>query len=174
MAEPGDGRAPLPDGPHGSPGEELESAVRDLEAAFQRLVGQHRRLLTRLAEGLHPGMSVGALKAFMAVCRTGPLTPSALAEQLMLDRGQVSRMVRELEDAGLLRREPDPQDRRSALLSPTEEGRARLDAVRGGPVGSGVRARLARWDLDDVRTLSVLLTRFVDERAEDDHGPGGH
>lgn len=170
MADPASGDG----GPAGSADGELDLAVRDLEAAFQRLVGQHRRLLTRLAEGLHPGMSVGALKAFMTVCRTGAITPSALAEQLTLDRGQVSRMVRELEDAGLLRRDPDPQDRRSALLSPTEEGRARLDEARGGPVGIGVRARLAQWDRADVHALTTLLTRFVDEREDAARGPGEH
>ena len=36
------------------------------------------------------------------------MTPSAVAEGLLVDRAQVSRMVRDLEAAGLITREPDP------------------------------------------------------------------
>ncbi|MEO4038191.1 MarR family transcriptional regulator [Micrococcus sp. 2A] len=156
MAEP---HAPADQGPEG-----FEDAVQELEGAFTHLVRQHRRILARQAEALSPGMSPGAMKAFAAICHTGPLTPSALAEHMLLDRAQVSRLTRELEAEGLVRREPDPQDRRSALLSATDEGRARLDEVRGGPAGGGIRQDLRRWDLEEIHTLTSLLLRFVDER----------
>ena len=142
----------------------FEAAVRGLEDAFARLVRQHRQVITRQAEALSPGLSAGAMKAFITLCNAGTMTPSTLAEHLLLDRAQVSRMVRDLEDEGLITREPDPRDRRSALLTATDAGRARLDAVRGGPAGGGLRSDLARWDREDIRTLAHLLGRFVEER----------
>lgn len=142
----------------------FEAAVRGLEDAFARMVRQHRQVITRQAAALKPGLSAGAMKAFITLCNAGTMTPSTLAEHLLLDRAQVSRMVRDLEDEGLITREPDPVDRRSALLTATEEGRARLDAVRGGPAGEGLRADLAHWDREDIRTLVRLLGRLVEER----------
>lgn len=166
MAEGGPTPSASPGGPDPRAAE-LEAAVAELEDVFARLVQVHRRTLTRQAEQLSPGMSLGTIKAFMAVCSHGPLTPSALAEHMLQDRAQVSRTVRDLEEHGLVRREPDPQDRRSALLSATDEGRARLRAVRGGPEGSGLRRALAAWDPEDVRRLAGLLGRFVDGREDE-------
>ena len=40
----------------------------------------------------------------------------------------------------------------------------RLDAVRGGPAGRGLRDDLARWDREDIRTLTRLLDRLAAER----------
>jgi len=151
--------------------EAFDAAVRELEGSFNRLVRQYRATLTRQAEAVHPGLPLGAMKAFVAICHRGPLTPSDLAEHMMLDRAQISRVLKDLEGDGLIHREPDPRDRRSALLTATHEARARLDAVRLGPAGGGTRARLQHWDLEDVRALSALLRRFVDERedpADDD------
>lgn len=144
----------------------FEDSVRDLEGAFGRLVRQYRRILSSQAQKLDPGLSLGAMKAFITLCNQGPMTPSALAEQLLLDRAQVSRMARDLEAAGLIRRDPDPVDRRSARLSATEEGRARLDTVRGGPAGLGPRRDLAQWEIEEIDTLTTLLIRFMDQRQE--------
>jgi DNA-binding MarR family transcriptional regulator len=45
---------------------------------------------------------------------------------VVLSRERVSRVVDELERAGLVRREPNPDDRRSSLAVLTPEGRSRL------------------------------------------------
>ena len=47
----------------------------------------------------------------------------------MLSRERVSRVVDELERAGLVRRERNPDDGRSLLAVVTDEGRARLRAA---------------------------------------------
>jgi hypothetical protein len=51
------------------------------------------------------------------------------------------------------------------VLHCTEEGRRRLDEVRTGPAGGGIRRDLAGWELSDVRHLTALLHRFTQERA---------
>ena len=47
----------------------------------------------------------------------------------MLSRERISRVVTELERAGLVRREPNPDDGRSSFAALTPEGRARLRAA---------------------------------------------
>ena len=74
-------------------------------------------------------------------------------------------IVKELEGLDLITREADPNDRRAAVLRPTEDGLRRLEDVRSGPTGGGMRRDLAGWDLQDIRQFADLLHRFTQERA---------
>jgi DNA-binding MarR family transcriptional regulator len=49
-----------------------------------------------------------------------------LADRVVLSRSRVSRVVDEMEKAGLVRREPDPDDKRAAFAVITDDGRAAL------------------------------------------------
>jgi len=49
-----------------------------------------------------------------------------LSDRVVLSRSRVSRVVDEMEKAGLVRREPDPDDRRAAFAVITDDGRVRL------------------------------------------------
>ena len=91
-----------PDPGRGGDDAGFEAAVQGLEQAFSRLVLQHRQVMVRYAAALSPALSVGAMKAFMMLANEGTMTPSAVAEGLLVDRAQVSRMVRDLEAAGLI------------------------------------------------------------------------
>ncbi len=101
-------------------------------------------------------MLPGAYKVFTTIVREGSTTPSALAEKLMADKGLVSRAVRELEAKGLIERAPDPSDGRSIVLTPTDDGLARLAAARA-PQEAAMLDALESWTVDDIRTLSRLL-----------------
>jgi len=57
------------------------------------------------------------------------LTMSELAERVVLSRTRVSRIVTELEAAGLVRREGNPDDGRSAFAALTAQGKARHHAA---------------------------------------------
>ncbi|NII68676.1 MarR family winged helix-turn-helix transcriptional regulator [Microbacterium ulmi] len=131
-------------------------AVRALEAEFGELINRFRRILMDNANRVSPGLLPGAYKVFTTIVRRGTTTHSALAESLMADKGQISRTVRELEDLGLVQRTPDPTDRRSSILSPTELGLERLSVARIPQEGSLLLA-LEDWPMDDIRNLTRLL-----------------
>ncbi|ALJ21300.1 MarR family winged helix-turn-helix transcriptional regulator [Microbacterium sp. No. 7] len=137
-------------------------AVRALEVEFGELANRFRRYLALNAQRLAPGMLPGAYKLFTTIARRGPITPSALAELLIIDRGQVSRAVRELERHGLVQREPDPEDGRSSLLSATPEGLERLAAARAPQEGTLLRA-LEDWPVHDIQQLARLLHTLLNE-----------
>jgi DNA-binding MarR family transcriptional regulator len=63
------------------------------------------------------------------VSEQAPVRLSDIAESVDLDLSTISRQVRDLVAAGLLRKVPDPADGRAALLSLTDEGAAVLEAV---------------------------------------------
>ena len=131
-------------------------AVRALEGEVGELINQFRLILAANAERLSPGLLPGAYKVFTTIVRRETVTLSALAESLMMDKGQLSRTVRELEHLGLVHRTPDPEDGRSSLLSPTEEGLERLAAARR-PYETSLVTTLEDWPVEEIETLARLL-----------------
>lgn len=85
-----------------------------------------RRLRQEAGGGLSPSLNA----ALATVERHGPLTPSELAARERIQRPTATRIVARLEEAGLITRTPDPEDRRSSLLAISAEGRALLRELR--------------------------------------------
>ena len=131
-------------------------AVRDLESEFSTLINQFRQIIHEVANRVSPGMLPGAYKVFTTIAQRAPITQSELSEHLLVDKGQLSRTVRELEGLGLVQRDPDPNDRRSNLLSPTDLGSERLRMARK-PHGDLLERTLENWEIDDIHSLTRLL-----------------
>lgn len=131
-------------------------AVRALEVEFSELINGFRRIMTENANRVSPGMLPGAYKVFSTIARRESVTASALAEHLMIDKGQLSRTIRELEDLGLVERRPDPHDGRSSLLSPTALGLERI-AIARAPQEHSLMHSLEGWSIDDIGNLTRLL-----------------
>lgn len=132
------------------------AAVRALEAEFSELITHFRRLIMENANRVSPGMLPGAYKTLTTIARCEQVTSSTLAERMLMDKGQVSRAVRELEDLGLVERSPDPQDGRSSLLRLTDVGTERLAAARLPQEGMLLQT-LQDWSIADIGNLSRLL-----------------
>lgn len=90
---------------------------------------------------------------------TGPLRPSALAAHFHLDASTISRQVASLEQAGLITREPDAEDRRACRLRLTEHGRGVLTTTRAERRGV-VRELLQSWAPEDLASFASLLAAF--------------
>jgi DNA-binding MarR family transcriptional regulator len=131
-------------------------AVRALEGEVTELINQYRQVLVANAERLSRGLLPGAYKVFTTIVRMETTTTSALADALMMDKGQLSRTVRELEHLGLVHRTPDPADGRSSLLSPTAEGLDRLAAARR-PYENSLVTTLDDWPVEEINHLARLL-----------------
>lgn len=65
-----------------------------------------------------------------AIAREGRVTPTRLAAELGHPLTTISDHVQSLLDRGLVDREPNPDDRRSYLLSLTREGKAVMQQAR--------------------------------------------
>lgn len=132
------------------------AAVRALEAEFGELITHFRRVITENANRVSPGLLPGAYKIFTTIARCERVTASALSERMLMDKGQVSRTVRELEELGLIERSADPADGRSFLLQLTPEGEERLAAARLPQEGRLLQT-LQDWNLTDIGNLTRLL-----------------
>lgn len=75
-----------------------------------------------------------AFKVLGRLRRSGPpyrRSAGALANDLQLSSGAMTNRLDRMEAAGLIRRLPDPNDRRGTLIEPTEAGHAAWDASVG-------------------------------------------
>jgi DNA-binding MarR family transcriptional regulator len=75
---------------------------------------------------------------------------------MLMDKGQASRTVRELEELDLVERTADPNDRRSSILRLTAHGHERLALARKPQEGMLMES-LTDWDIDDIESLTRLL-----------------
>lgn len=157
----------MPDADHLSDTPEARAAaVRALEAEFGELITHFRRVIAENANRVSPGLLPGAYKIFTTIARCETVTVSALSERMLLDKGQVSRMVRELEELGLVERSTDPADGRSFLLQLTPLGEERLAAARLPQEGRLLRT-LEDWSLTDIGSLTRLLHALASGASPD-------
>lgn len=70
------------------------------------------------------GLSQGLLFFILYVGKHPGCSPKALAEALRMDFGHVARSLSKLEQAGFIRQEQNPRDRRAHLLRLTDRGQA--------------------------------------------------
>jgi DNA-binding MarR family transcriptional regulator len=94
-----------------------------------------------------------------ALRRQGPpfqLTPGALVRATLVTSGTMTNRVDRLAAAGLVRREPDPRDKRGVLVTLTGQGVARVDAALADLLRRE-RALLAGLDPGERRRLADLM-----------------
>ncbi len=90
----------------------------------------------------------------------GRLRMTELANATLLSSGGLTRLAGRLEERGLLRRDPDPNDARGFHASVTERGRTQLDAMRvthDAVVHELLGSHLAAGELETVRRLLALV-----------------
>ena len=92
-----------------------------LEAAF-RLEIDMRTATGERMHALNLGISQMQMRALRAIWSTDDMTSQYIASTLKRDKAQVTRLVNELVEQGLVEREPNPEDMRSKLLRLTEAG----------------------------------------------------
>ena len=94
-----------------------------------------------------------------ALRRQGPpfqLTPGALLRATLVTSGTMTNRIDRLTASGLVRREPDPRDKRGVLVTLTDQGQERVDAALAGLLRRE-RALLAGLDDGERRHLADLM-----------------
>ena len=93
------------------------------------------------------------------------LHPGELAEKLSLVPGRMTDILKTLEKKGMIRREPDPEDRRRVLVKITPKGvrdvTERREKVR--TQYSGLYQALGLYDTVKLIELLKKLNRYIDE-----------
>src|SRR4051812_22401505 len=122
----------------------------------EELAPRLRWAITRMARRLRQeaGTELGPsqVAALATIERHGPLSPSEVAKLERIQRPTATRILRHLEEAGLVERVRDPEDRRGAIVSVPGDGRTPLKRPRARKPAS-LAPRLDKLDAEDRRTL---------------------
>jgi len=94
--------------------------------------------------------------------RDGEVTIGLVAEKMCMDPSRASRVVAQLVDQGILRRDVSQADARRAVIVLTGKGQAILKEKRRVKLEMLERI-LSGWTEDEVTQFADLYARFVDE-----------
>ena len=136
----------------------------DLDVEPLAVLGRVSRLARHLDRAREAAFAARGLAGYefdvlAALRRAGPpyqLPPKALLVETMVASGTMTHRLDRLEDRGLVRRRPDPRDRRVVLVRLTARGRERVDAALTDLL-ERERVLLAGVGRADRRTLAALL-----------------
>lgn len=135
----------------------------ELITTYGRLLEATNRLSQRLDRSLESecGIALAWFEVLLRLSRAedAQLSMGALAEQVALTTGGITRLVDRMIRAGLLERRPCPTDRRVAFAGLTPAGRDKLEQAATVHVRD-LREHFAAYSVEDRRTLDRLLDRL--------------
>ncbi|MER6568447.1 MarR family transcriptional regulator [Streptomyces sp. NPDC001093] len=153
------------------------AAVRpDLDSrameVFGRIYRLSRTMGDRMEKAYRPyGISRGEFDVLATLRRAGEpytLSPRQLSATLMLTTGGMTGRLDKLEKAGLLRRSPDPHDRRGLQVTLTDKGLDIIDRAVGAGLAVQTEA-LSFLDDEQVGQLADLLRELLAGTLESPH-----
>ena len=143
--------------------EHITPADDRLITTFGRLVEAHAAVARRTGTSLEQrcGIPQTWFEVLLRVSRAeeGMVSMGALAQQVALTTGGITRLLDRMIDAGLVHRVPCPTDRRVQFAALTDQGRARLDEA-AAVHAADLRSAFGRFTRRDLETLDGLLDRL--------------
>jgi len=139
----------------------------DLDVSPIGVIGRVSRLARELEQRLEPvyrehGLEPGWYDVLATLRRAGPpyrMRPSAFTGTLMLTSSGTTKRLDRLEQAGLIARTPDPDDRRGTLITLTAAGSRLVDETIEAHLANE-RRLLAALTRSEQRELADLLRKL--------------
>jgi DNA-binding MarR family transcriptional regulator len=140
------------------------SGTTELAASLRLVIGRLSRRLRQHAIG---GLTVSQVSALASIERYGPLPLGRLAKVEGVAPPSLTRVVVRLEELGLVDRQADPADARSAVVQTTQAGRDALSTIRSERTAF-LSHVLEQLDEEERRILAkavVVLARIIDQSS---------
>ena len=140
----------------------------DLDISPMGIVGRISRLSLVVDKELEPvfaqfGLNHWSFDMLATLRRTGApyqLSPTELFRSMMVTSGTMTNRIDRLAEKELVRRIPDPEDRRGILVELTEQGRALIDSALISHVANEARL-LQPLSGEEQNSLAVLLRKWL-------------
>jgi DNA-binding MarR family transcriptional regulator len=140
----------------------------DSDGSAFEVIGRIMRIAAHLRVGIERelaafGISWEGFDVLATLRRRGrpfAANPTALYRSVMLSSGAMTNRLDRLESAGLIRRAPDPADRRAILVQLTPKGRKLIESAIGVHAKNGARL-VAGISARERRMLAGLLRELL-------------
>jgi DNA-binding MarR family transcriptional regulator len=106
------------------------------------------------------GLSESDVEALEVLIDTGAATAGRLSELMGLTSGAITRVIDRLEQAGYVRRVPDPVDRRRVVVELVPEKMAAVEATMAR-FGEKSASEIGRYSDDELAVINDFLTRMA-------------
>ena len=148
--------------------EQWERERPDLDPTATAILGRISRISALVDQEMDRvfqphGLTGGDFVVLAALRRSGQpyqLIPTALTRSMMVSSGGTTKRLDRLEARGLIRRDPDPADRRGTLVTLTSAGLATIDTVASAHVQNEKRL-VATLSPNQRKTLTRLLRELL-------------
>ena len=126
------------------------------------------RGMTRLyRDGLAAiGLTYPQYLVMLVLWESGPTTVSGIGDQLALDSGTLTPLLKRMEAAGLVHRRRNRRDEREVTISLTEAGSALRDGAASAQAGVVRRLGLAGAELPRIQAEMARLMRVIENAVE--------
>jgi DNA-binding MarR family transcriptional regulator len=145
-------------------GTPVSARTSALAEDLRLLIGTLKRRLRE--QGQREDLPPSQIAVLLRLEKHGPATVSSLARSEGMRPQSMSAAVAALEQAGLVRGAPDPDDGRQTIMSLTESCRARLRtgrAARQDWLSRTITAKLSPREQQDLAAAVGLLKRLVED-----------
>jgi DNA-binding MarR family transcriptional regulator len=159
-----DARADLPaeaGAPADRPADARAEAVSAIEGEMGRLVRSVRRAVLANAERFSAELQPSGYSVLQYIVKHHPTAPGTIIQALGMDKSALSRQLRTLKELGFVSSEPDPEDGRAHLYTPTALTLERVARMRAETKEVYAEA-LDGWPTPDVQEFVRLLGEFND------------
>lgn len=111
-------------------------------------------------------LTVAEIRVLKGIARASDCTAQTIAERMLQDKGRIARLIKSLQSAGLVDRQPHPEDSRSRRLSLTPGGKALSRRIADIETEAGQRmgAGLAEDELTHFIGLANAMAANLDDR----------
>ncbi|WP_311198989.1 MULTISPECIES: homoprotocatechuate degradation operon regulator HpaR [Sulfitobacter] len=145
----------------------LRRTARSLPIALlrarERVMGPIREILNE------SGISEQKFRVLRVVEESGPMEQTALAQQACLLLPSLTRMLRAMEEEGLLSRASDPDDGRKSIVTITDQGQQILQDHAGDAAAlfSDFEARFGKQRMEDLLDMLEDLVNLDMQKKTD-------
>ncbi|MDT3335388.1 MarR family winged helix-turn-helix transcriptional regulator [Shewanella sp. SP1S1-7] len=138
-----------------------------LSETLHRLVHAYKKQLRSDIAAQEIDLPVTHIRALKGVCRNPESTAQSIALRMQRDKAQITRVLNELQQGGLITKIDNPKDGRSQLLRPTAEGEKIMTQISTSERKTVARMTqaLSSAEVDTFIKLANRISKSVDEAA---------
>ncbi len=137
----------------------LENVLETLAQMPKLHRGLQKNIFKKVLESLEEGISRHHLEILKLLYEEGTLHVAEIADLLLISKSQMTRLIDELIDRGMVERQQDMQDRRKSNILLTPKGAAIVEKVRAHIQGN-IKAWLSSLTDQELGQLSNSLKQI--------------